>query len=127
MKNKSASQQQDRGFSLIEVLAGIAIFSIAVFAIATLLTSSISANSKGRIVTEASAWASDRIERLMLVDYDDLESSAAPVEENGYLISWDVSEKAMDLDNVKTVAVTVQDPQRRLKDFTFEFYRLTTY
>ncbi len=127
MKNKSASQQQDRGFSLIEVLAGIAIFSIAVFAIATLLTSSISANSKGRIVTEASAWASDRIERLMLVDYDDLESSAADVEENGYLISWVVTEKAMDLDNVKTVAVTVQDPQRRLKDFTFEFYRLTTY
>jgi len=116
----------EQGFTIIEALIGIAIFSIALLAIATLTISSINGNATARRVTESSAWASDRIERLMAVDYEDLESSPAPVSEGGYTLSWDVTDNSP-MANVKTVRVTVLNAQRRPREITFEYYKAITY
>lgn len=116
----------EQGFTIIEALIGIAIFSIGLLAIATLTISSINGNATARRVMESSAFASDRIERLMAVDYEDLESSPAPVREGGYTISWDVTDNAP-MANVKTVRVTVLNAQSRPRNITFEYYKAITY
>jgi len=116
----------EQGFTIIEALIGVAIFSIGLLAIATLTISSINGNATARRVTESSSWATDRIERLMAVDYEDLESSPAPVTQGGYTISWDVTDNAP-LANVKTVRVIVQNAQTRPRNITFEYYKAITY
>lgn len=116
----------EKGFTIIEALIGLAIFSIGLLAIATLTISSISGNATARRVMESSSLASDRIEKLMAVPYEDLESSPAPVKEGGYTISWDVTDNAP-LANVKTVRVTVLNAQSRPKEITFEYYKAITY
>jgi prepilin-type N-terminal cleavage/methylation domain-containing protein len=116
----------EQGFTIIEALIGIAIFSIGLLAIATLTISTINGNAAARRVTESSAWATDRIERLMAVDYEDLESSPAPIREGAYTISWDVTDNAP-LANVKTVRVIVENAQNRPRNITFEYYKAITY
>lgn len=126
-KTKQIGKKCDeQGFTIIEALIGIAIFSIGLLAIGTLTISSINGNATARRVTESSSWATDRIERLMAVDYEDLESSPAPVTQGSYSISWDVTNNAP-LANVKTVSVIVRNAQNRPRNITFEYYKAITY
>jgi type IV pilus assembly protein PilV len=60
----------DHGFSLIEVLLAMVLFSVGMMAIASLLTRSGGGINSGRRVTEASALAADLMERLMVLPYD---------------------------------------------------------
>jgi type IV pilus assembly protein PilV len=59
------------GFSLIEVMIALAIFSIGILAVGTMQVRSTDGNTSARIRTEASVWAQDTIETLMLLPYDD--------------------------------------------------------
>ena len=62
----------------------------------------------------------------MALDYEDLESSPAPVREGGYTISWVVTDDTP-IDNVKSVRVTVLNAQNKPRDITFEYYKAITY
>ena len=67
IKKKNSS----RGFTLIEVLIAMSIFAIGFLAVAAM---QITANKSTRLsveVTEATAIASDRMERLMALPYTD--------------------------------------------------------
>ena len=59
------------GFSLIEVLMVMAIFSIGILAVATLQVGAVNANSTARRITAGSAWLGDHIEKIMALGYDD--------------------------------------------------------
>jgi type IV pilus assembly protein PilV len=111
-----------RGFSLIEVLIAIAIFSIGLFAISTMLISSTNSTAKARKVTESSSWAADRIETLIATDYDDLVNSPADEIEGAYTISWVVTEDAP-INNVKTITVNVRNAQNNPANIEFEYYK----
>ena len=99
-KYRQKIKKNNDGFTLIEVLIGMAIFTIGILAVATLQASSTKSNASARRITEAIALAESKIEDLMLLPYDhaDLNPLDSPYEEiiEPYTINWDVTE--IDLD-----------------------------
>jgi len=59
------------GFTLVELLIALVIFTVGILGVATMQLTSIKGNSKGRIISEASNVAAQRIEQLMALDYGD--------------------------------------------------------
>ena len=91
-----------KGFTLIEVLIAIAIFSIGFFAITAMQIHSINGNSSARRITEATILAEAQLERLLELPYDhnDLDPGLNPhqVKQNSYTLTWDVTETDLDSD-----------------------------
>jgi len=59
----------ETGFSLIEVLIAITVFSIGILAVITMQTTSIGGNGKARQITEETTLAADRIDTLLGLTY----------------------------------------------------------
>ena len=92
-ENKFKSSYKERGFTLIEILIAMAIFSIGILAVGSMQLRSTGGNTNARIGTEASVWAQDRVETLMLLPYTHLDLSVGghgPLNEGGYQIDWTV-------------------------------------
>ena len=103
-----------RGFTLIEVLIVLAIFSIGILAVAAMQMISTKGNASARRMTEATALAENQIENLMQVSYDhaDLNPANNPHEstQSPYTINWNVTEIDLDANGTndsKTVDVNV--------------------
>ena len=112
----------ERGFSLLEVVVALGIFSIGILAIAGLQITATSGNAKARFQTEAAALAQDVVERLLALDYIRDEVPAVRSEfntaDNGnreykdpssrYSIDWTVSGPNTPIDRAITINVTVR-------------------
>ncbi len=103
-----------KGFTLIEVLIVMAIFSIGILAVVAMQVTSTKGNASARRITEATALAENQIENLMQVSYDhaDLNPANNPHEstQGPYAINWNVTEVDLDANGTndsKTVDVTV--------------------
>ena len=96
------------GFTILEVLVAMAIFSLGILAMASLQTGSVSGNASARFSTEAATHAQDIAERLMSLEYDP--PPAVPISEfdpanNGtraytdstgrYTIDWTVEQNSL--------------------------------
>ena len=57
------------GFSIIECLISLSVFTIGILAVATLVLSSIGENASARRITEATALAEARLEQLVTQPY----------------------------------------------------------
>ena len=129
MQVRSVSNQN--AFSLIEVLVAIAIFSIVMLAVGSLQVNSMNLNASSRRLTEATALASERMERLLTLPYNhsDLidsqnegengrgENGLGFIGENGneadfqepvgiYNIFWNIAENRL-INDTKTIRVIV--------------------
>jgi type IV pilus assembly protein PilV len=111
----------NRGFSLLEVVVALGIFSIGILAIAGLQITATSGNAKARFGTEAATLAQDVVERLLSIDYvrDSVPlRSEFNTASNGtrayqdpsgrYTIDWTVSGPDTPLDRAITINVTVR-------------------
>jgi len=63
--------KDNAGFTILEVLAALAIFSLGILAVMALQSSSIRGNARARGVTDISVYAADRIEKLMTLPFND--------------------------------------------------------
>ncbi len=112
------------GFTLIEVLIAIAIFSIGILAIATLQIKSINANSAARMQSEATTAAVDCMERLMSLPYENPElDESAGIQQNQvgpYTVFWKVQDEAP-ISWCKTISVwvTANNPNARTVRINF--------
>jgi prepilin-type N-terminal cleavage/methylation domain-containing protein len=80
--------EKNRGFSLIEVLIALAIFSIGIMAVGSLQLSNYRNNTTGNITTQATMLGRQKIEELRAVqDLDDIEPGNDTV--GIYLREWD--------------------------------------
>jgi len=88
-----------RGFTLIEVLMAMTIFSIGILAVGAMQIHSANSNTGARIHTEEYTWVVDQIERLTALGYDDggldPNDPADPndfhsVDRSPYTVSWTV-------------------------------------
>jgi prepilin-type N-terminal cleavage/methylation domain-containing protein len=110
----------DRGFTLIEVLIAMAIFSIGILGVAGMQVSAINGNGTARRSTEACAWATDQIEKLMSLPYGDAELDSAgnphQVVQGVYTIQWNVTDNTAPggTPNTKNINVTVTSRGRTL-------------
>ena len=109
-------QMDIKGFTLIEVLIVLAIFSIGILAVAAMQMTSTKGNASARRITEAVALAENRIERLLELpyDHDDLNPDPAlnphQATSGPYEINWTVTDTDLDWDgsnDSKKVDVTV--------------------
>jgi type IV pilus assembly protein PilV len=112
--NKLKMQMDIKGFTLIEVLIVLAIFSIGILAVAAMQMTSTKGNASARRITEATALAENQIENLMQVSYDHADLNPANNPHGGpqgpYTINWNATEVDLDADGTndsKTVDVTV--------------------
>ena len=62
---RSCVKENDHGFSLIEVLIAMAIFSVGILGVATMQISSVKGNATAGGITDIATAASDKIEELM--------------------------------------------------------------
>ena len=69
--NQPARKPLDnQGFTLLEVVIALAIFSVGIMAVASLQVSSTNGDLRARLATEAATAAHDQAERLLSIDYD---------------------------------------------------------
>jgi prepilin-type N-terminal cleavage/methylation domain-containing protein len=59
------------GFTLLEVLIAVVIFTIGILSVNAMQITAIGANTAANRITESTTWASDRVESLLGLDYDD--------------------------------------------------------
>ena len=108
------SKINDNGFTIIEMLIAMSIFAIGFLAVASLQISAGKSNRTASDITNAVNIASDRMERLMSISYDNafLDPATNPHLDNQgkYSIQWDVTNTDLNADGVddaKIVNLTV--------------------
>ena len=117
------------GFTFVELLVVLAIFTIAVLAVAAMQVTSINTNASARMSGEASALAANQLEALMSLPYDhgNLEvGSSHEVVSGSYTVNWDVMLVDMDGDGFndsKTILVTVQCANPNAKDVSIQYIK----
>ena len=122
--------RDDRGFTFIEVLIVLAIFSIGVLAVAVMQATSIGTNAAARMSGEATALATNQLEALMALPYGhaDLNPANNPhgFQQGAYTINWNVTESDVDGDGTndsKTVLVTVSCTNPNAKGISIQYIK----
>ncbi len=104
------SGSNEHGFTFIEVVIAMAIFSIGILGVAAMQTTAAAGNSSARRVTNITNVAADHVERLISLPYNhtDLGSGnhAGPVAPE-YSVNWTVTDDTP-VSGTKTLWVTVQ-------------------
>jgi type IV pilus assembly protein PilV len=144
-RRSPASQRQEKGFTLLEVMIALFILAFGLLAIATMQATAIKSNSQAMGLTEAANLAQDRMEKLINLFYthDDLNDTdgdgpggldhtgagadhtivwTAP---NGvtYTVYWNIAADEP-IQNVKTIRMVVRWPDRGLmRTATFDFMK----
>jgi type IV pilus assembly protein PilV len=131
--NKQQSHN-DAGFTLIEVLIALMVFSIGILGISLMQLQAIRGNSVANHLTEATVFGSDQIEQMLSWDYDDNRLS----DNNAYTMPdgnpadghqadsdnfcqayWQINDNTPPVPGSKTIDVTVFWNQKgALKRFT---------
>jgi prepilin-type N-terminal cleavage/methylation domain-containing protein len=122
------------GFTMIEVLIALAVFSIGILAVFAMQTTAINQNAAARMQSEATAVAVQTMERLAVAPYDHDDLSAAP-EDNPhqqelgvYNVQWQVTTPAPGDPvyggiPVKMIALTVDSANPHARPVTLSFIK----
>ena len=113
-----------QGFTLIEVLMAMAIFSIGILAVGAMQITSTNSNASARIHTEEYTWVVDQIERLTGLDYDhgDLDAGDHAVDQDPYTVSWTVVDD-IPVDGAKMITVEADGSHRLARPITIDFIK----
>ncbi|MEW6289302.1 MAG: prepilin-type N-terminal cleavage/methylation domain-containing protein [Thermodesulfobacteriota bacterium] len=125
ISNHKIIRTDQAGFTLLEVLIAVVIFTIGILSVNAMQIASIGGNFTANRITESTSWASDRVESLLGLDYDDaalndgdadgdagLTDTGASADGNltspdgNYTIYWNISEDSP-FTGVKTVNVII--------------------
>ena len=63
----------DKGFTILEVLIAVALLSVGILAVSSLMGTSIKSSSYSQALTQANNYAQERLETLMSIDYNNLQ------------------------------------------------------
>jgi len=113
-----------QGFTLIEVLIAMAIFSVGILAVGAMQITSTNSNASARIHTEEYTWVVDQIERLTALDYDlgDLTAGDHSVVQGPYTVSWTVVDDTP-VEGAKSITVTADGPHAQARPITIAFIK----
>lgn len=120
---KRTKQMSNEGFTLVEVMIGMAIFLIGFLAIGTMQISAINGNASAREATEAATRATDQLETLIALPYASIVSGGpVTVGDGAYTVSWAVVD-GTPLPNTKAITVTVDWEQRGPRSFVVTYIK----
>ena len=133
--HQGGTSNNQRGFTIIEVMIAVSIFAIGFLAISSLQFSASRNNRTASEITRAVMIATDRIEGLMAMpyDHDDLDPDGNPhLESEGkYDLQWTVSDTDLNADgdnDAKTINMTVTwdrlaQPGSGTREITIDFIK----
>ena len=108
--------KEQNGFTLLEVIIALFIFSVGLLAVASMQMTAIKGNYFSGTLTEATSWAADQMETLMSLPYADGNLVDVPEDytvdpddlpdECIYTIMWNVADDVT-TNNTKTIKITV--------------------
>ncbi len=110
--------ENEKGFTLIEVIVAMMILTIGILAMMTMQLKSITTDYRASTMAQASSVAAGQIERFRMMDYGDAVFAAgnhppitvpAPDPITNYPISWTVTDDSP-VNGTKRIAVTVSVP-----------------
>lgn len=129
--NNTVTPGNRKGFSLIEVIVAIGILSVGILAVASMQGAAVKNNVFAERRTQAATWATDRVEKLMNLDWNDsllsdtdgdgqsglddtdFDNNPATTDDadhidsqGNYTIYWNVADNEP-IENVKTLRVIV--------------------
>ena len=120
-KIKNTKQMTNGGFTLVEVMIGMAIFFIGFLAVGSMQIAAINGNSGAREATEAATRATNQLETLIALPYDSI-VGGGPVTNGAYTVSWAVLDDTP-LPNTKTITVKVDWQQRGPRSFEVTYMK----
>lgn len=122
--------RKDEGFTLLEILISLAIFSIGIIAVAGMQATSIDGNNLAGKYTQGANLGISEIEKIIATAYDDAtlnNGTAGTVTQGIYTVNWTVTD-AVPISSVKNINMIVTwnigDEQ---KTFTANYYKAVTY
>jgi prepilin-type N-terminal cleavage/methylation domain-containing protein len=118
---KRTKQMTNEGFTLVEVMIGMAIFLIGFLAVGSMQVTAINGNASARESTEAATRATDQLETLIALPYDSI-GGGGPDTQGAYTTSWAVLDDTP-LPNTKTITVTVNWLQRGPRSFDVTYIK----
>ena len=125
MEKKSSMVHNDKGFTLVEVMIGMAIFIIGYLAVASMQMVAIKGDTGARKVTEAATLAADRLETLMVLPYDNIDidppDNVGSVIQGAYTVNWKFEPGP--LPNTKTITITVNWQHGGTRTFEASYIR----
>lgn len=131
---KVREKKGSQGYTLIEVLIALSIFSLGILAVGAMQITSTNSYTGARIHTEEYSWVVDQIERLTALDYDhpDLVATEPPATpllphldprpKGPYTVSWTVVDNSP-VTGAKRIAVTVTGSHRRARPIRIDFIK----
>ena len=113
-----------RGFTLIEVMIAMGIFSIGILAVGAMQINSANSNTTARIHTEETMLLVDQIEQLTALAYDDadLDVGNHAVDQGPYTISWAVADD-VPVVGAKMITLTVISAHHRGRPISMSFVK----
>ena len=96
------------GFTIIELLISMVILVVGILTLQLLQITAIKGNYSSKKISEATNLAENKIEELVNLNYNDgdLAEGLYVETQDGYDISWDVSDDA-EVNGTKTLAISV--------------------
>lgn len=101
--------QNEKGFSLLEVVIAVTIFAIGLLAVASMQTTSVKGNADSQFLSEATSLGQGHIEFLLSLPYghDDLDTGVAHTRTDGnFTYNWTVTEDDL-FSSIKTIQLDV--------------------
>ena len=115
--------KRSKGFTLVEVMIGMAIFFIGFLAVGSMQVTAINGNAGAREATEAATRATSQLETLIALPYDSIVGGGPVTDADGaYTVSWAVIPDTP-LANTKTITVTVDWEQRGPRSFVVTYMK----
>ena len=117
-------KEGQQGFTLIEVLMAMAIFSLGMMAVGAMQITSTNSNASARIHTEEYTWVVDQIERMTALEYEhvDLDPGDHSVVQGPYTVDWTVVDNTT-VTGAKRITVTADGPHRQARPITIDFIK----
>ena len=115
---ESNSKSDQRGFSLIETMIALAIFSIGLLAVASLQITALTGTTKAGKITDATTVATDRIELLSGLDFTDSDLTAGTTHQittGNCTVVWNITDVDFDADgdtDAKQISMTASSSGR---------------